>query len=88
MGHKEGHNHFVNNLRGTAVTPEKVLSQVDKYNQHDPYGHLYGAIIASVRDYIEVKKKGRYAEYNLAYAAHYIGEIRRGWKQNRAPVGL
>ena len=72
MGDKEGHNHFVNNPRGTVVTPEMVLAQVDKYNQHDPSGHLYGAIIASVRDYIEVKKKGRYAEYHLAYAAHYI----------------
>jgi hypothetical protein len=75
MGHKEGHNHFVNNARGTVVTPEMVLSQVEKYNHIDPSGHLYGAIIASVRDYIEVKKKGRYAEYHLAYAAHYIGDL-------------
>jgi hypothetical protein len=52
-----------------------VLDQVDKYNQIDPSGHLYGAIIASIRDYIEVKKKGRYAEYHLAYAAHYIGDL-------------
>jgi hypothetical protein len=52
-----------------------LLAQVDKYNQIDPYGHLYGAIIASVRDYIEIKKKGRYAEYHLAYAAHYIDDL-------------
>jgi hypothetical protein len=42
MGDKEGHNHFVNNPRGTVVTPEIILAQVDRYNQHDPYGHLYG----------------------------------------------
>ena len=75
MGDKEGHNHFVNNPRGTEVTPEMVLAQVERYNQKDPAGHLYGAIIASVRDYIEFKKKGRYAEYNLAYFAHYIGDL-------------
>jgi hypothetical protein len=75
LGHKEGHNHFVNNSRSTVITPEKVLAQVERYNQIDPSGHLYGAIIASVREYIEFKKKGRYAEYHLAYAAHYIGDL-------------
>jgi hypothetical protein len=38
-------------------------------------GHLYGAIIASVREYIEVKKKGHYAEHYFAYAVHYIGDL-------------
>jgi hypothetical protein len=52
-----------------------VLAQIIKYNKHDASDNLYGAIIASVRDYIEVKKKGRYAEYHLAYAAHYIGDL-------------
>jgi hypothetical protein len=58
MSHKEGHNHFVNNPRGTVVTPKMVLAQVEKYNHIDRSGHLYGAIIASVRDDIEVKRKG------------------------------
>ena len=75
LGHREGHNHFVNNPRGTVITPEKVLAQVEKYNQIDPSGHIYGAIIASVREYIEFKKKGRYAEYHLAYAVHYIADM-------------
>lgn len=75
MGVKEGHNHFVNKPRGTDITPEKVFAQVYKYNQIDPSGHLYGVIIASVREYIEIKKKGRYAEYHLAYASHYIGDL-------------
>jgi hypothetical protein len=52
-----------------------VLAQVERYNQKDPVGHLYGAIIASVRDYVEAKKKARYAEYHLAYCAHYIGDL-------------
>ena len=67
LGGKEGHNHFVNNPSGTVVTPEMVLGQVERYNQKDPTGHLYGAIVASIRDYIEAKKKGRYAEYHFAY---------------------
>jgi hypothetical protein len=75
MGDKEGHNHFVNNPRGTMVTPEMILAQTERYNQHDPYGHLYGAIISSVRNYIEVKRKGRYAEYHLTYCTHYIGDL-------------
>jgi hypothetical protein len=75
MGDKEGHNHFVNNPRGTVVTPEMVLAQVEHYKQKDPVGHLYGAIIASIRDYIDFKKKGRYAEYHMAYCAHYIGDL-------------
>jgi hypothetical protein len=61
--------------RGTVVTPEMVLAQAEKYNQIDPAGHLYGAIIAAIKDYIEVTKKGRYAEYYLAYAFHYIGDL-------------
>jgi hypothetical protein len=75
IGDKESQDQFANNLRYTTVTPELVLAQVDKYNQYDRSGHLYGAIIASVRDYIELKKKGRYAEYHLAYAAQYIGDL-------------
>jgi hypothetical protein len=65
IGDKENHNHYINNAQGTVVTPKKVLAQVDKCNQIDRSGHLYGAIIASIRDYIEVKRKGRYAEYHL-----------------------
>ena len=69
-------NHFVNNPRGTVVTAEMVLGQVDAYNRSDdPDGHLYGAIIAAVRDYIAVKKTGKYGEYHLAFAAHYIGDL-------------
>jgi hypothetical protein len=75
IGDPEGHNHFVNNPRGIVVTPEIILAQIEKYNKIDPHGHLYGAIIASVRDYIKQKKTGKYADYHLAFCAHYVGDL-------------
>jgi len=75
-GDVEKLNHYVNNPRGTVVTPEMVLQQVKKYNQtNDPIGHLYGAIIASVRDYLKAKHEGKYGEYHLAFCAHYVGDL-------------
>ena len=69
-------NHYVNNPIGTTVTPEMVLQQVKKYNQtDDPTGHLYGAIIASVRDYLKAKNTGKYGEYHLGFCAHYVGDL-------------
>jgi hypothetical protein len=75
MGNREGHNHFVNNPRGTSVTADMVMGQVKNYNTIDPHGHLYGAIIASVRAYIKDKKEGKYPEYHLAFCAHYVGDL-------------
>ncbi len=75
MGNREGHNHFVNNPRRTVITPEMVLAQAEKYNKIDRHGHLYGAIIASVRDYIKEKERGKYGEYHLAFCAHYVGDL-------------
>ncbi len=75
LGEQEAHNHFVNNPCGAVVTPETVSAQIAKYNQIDSAGHLYGAIIAAVRDYAAARAKGIYAEYHLAYAAHYIGDL-------------
>ena len=74
-GDIERHNHYVNNSPDTKVTPEMVLDQSRKYNQIDKSGHLYGAIIASLRDYIKDKKGGKYAEYHLAFCAHYVGDL-------------
>ncbi|MEE9610661.1 MAG: hypothetical protein V3W19_05380, partial [Desulfatiglandales bacterium] len=74
-GKIEAHNHHASNLLGEVVTPERVLGQVEKYNRIDPKGHLYGAIVASVRDYIQQRKKGKYGEYHLAYCAHYVGDL-------------
>jgi hypothetical protein len=75
MGKREEHNHFVINPRGAVVTSEMVLDQVGRYNKIDSGGHLYGAIIASVRDYLKKKGSGKYGEYHLAFCAHYVADL-------------
>ncbi len=71
----ERNNHYSNNPTGTILTPEMMLQQVQRYNKVDPKGHLYGAILASVREYMKAKDKGKYGEYHLAYAVHYLGDL-------------
>lgn len=69
-------NHYFNNTAGAVITAETVLQQAALYDQAgDAEGHLLGAIIASLRKYSEVKAAGKYAEYHLAFAAHYIGDL-------------
>ncbi len=69
-------NHYVSTPRQTRVTPEMVLGQIKNYNKKsDITGHLYGAIIASIRDYLKQKHKGKYGEYHLAFCAHYVGDL-------------
>jgi len=58
-----------------VITSEMILTQVDKYNKIETHGHLYGAIIASVRDYLKKKGSGRYGEYHLSFCAHYVGDL-------------
>jgi hypothetical protein len=72
---RRGTTNFVINTRGTVVTPEMVLAQVERYNQKNPVGHLYGAIVASVKDYIEAKKRAVTPSTISAYCAHYIGDL-------------
>lgn len=74
-GKIEGHNHYRNNPSGTIVTAEMVLAQAERYNQIEDDGHLYGAIVASFRDYTEYTKRGKAGEYHLAYCTHYIGDL-------------
>jgi hypothetical protein len=72
----EGNNHFFNNRGNVRVTPEMVLEQAKKYNDpNDIEGHLYGAIIASLREYVGTTIKGKYAQYHLAFCAHYVGDL-------------
>ncbi len=52
-----------------------VLDQVRRYNHVDEHGHLYGAIVASLRDYISAMKTGRHPAYQMAYCAHYVGDL-------------
>jgi len=75
-GDMEATNHWFSNTAAVVVTEAMVLDQVKQYNNaSDKEGHLYGAIIASLRDYINDKKGGKYAEYHMAYCAHYIGDL-------------
>ena len=75
-GDKEGHNHYSSNPPDTVVTPKMVLDQVAKYNDPtDEKGHLYGAVVASFRDYKSAKAAGKYGEYHFAYCAHYVGDL-------------
>jgi len=66
-GFIEAQNHYSNNPPGTVITPEMVFNQVDLYNKTDDTGHLYGAIVSSVRDYVKNRQKGKYGEYHLAF---------------------
>lgn len=75
-GDSEGLNHFFDNYENASVTEKMVFDQVKNYNDPtDKEGHLYGAIIASLRDYRQAKSSGKYGEYHLAFAAHYIGDL-------------
>ncbi|HUJ79241.1 MAG TPA: hypothetical protein VLY45_02870 [Nitrospiria bacterium] len=72
----EDKNHFFDNDKNVEVTPRLVLDQAGRYNDPgDEQGHLYGAIIASLRAYRAAKEAGRYADYHLAFAAHYLGDL-------------
>lgn len=75
-GNLESYNHFFNNPESLDVTLEMVFTQAARYDDpKDRAGHLYGAIIASLRKYLKYSKQGGYAEAHMAYCAHYIGDL-------------
>ncbi len=78
-GNIESYNHWYNNNAEAEVTPQMVLAQIGRYNERnkllDSEGHLYGAIIASLRAYGKDLRAGKYAQYHLAYCAHYIADL-------------
>jgi hypothetical protein len=75
-GNKEARNHYSNNPPGSVITPQTILDQVARYDDpNDEKGHLYGAIVASLRDYRSAKAAGKYAVYYLAYCMHYVGDL-------------
>jgi hypothetical protein len=75
-GATEGTNHWCNNTSGVEVTPSVVFDQAGRYNRaSDREGHLYGAIIASLRAYLKDTGEGKYAEYHMGFCAHYIGDL-------------
>jgi len=75
-GSIEGFNHFYDNPSNAEITPAVILEQIDRYNnpRHEE-GHLYGAIVASLREYRNAVGLGKYAEYHLAFCAHYITDL-------------
>jgi hypothetical protein len=75
-GSIEFYNHYFDNNSDVEVTPEMVMSQISKYNNPaDKGGHLYGAIIASLREYKKTTQAGKYPEYHIAFCAHYVGDL-------------
>ena len=78
-GNIESYNHWFNNTAEAEITPQMVLDQIERYNKRkkalDEEGHLLGAIIASLRAYEKDLRSGKYAQYHLAYCAHYIGDL-------------
>jgi len=75
-GPLEEKNHFFDNDKNIVVTDTLALDQSDRYNNpNDLEGHLYGAIISSIREYRNAKNAGKYAEYHMAFAVHYIGDL-------------
>ncbi len=75
-GDKEARNHYSNNPPGSVITPQMILDQITRYDDpSDEKGHLYGAIVASLRDYRSAKAAGKYAVYYLAYCVHYVGDL-------------
>jgi hypothetical protein len=63
------------NPAGTALPPKTVLAQVERHNTIEPSGHLYGAVLASVRDDIEARSRGEYAEYHLGFSAQCMDDL-------------
>ena len=75
-GNVEGFNHFYNNLEDKDVTSELVLSRVKSYdNPRDKKGHLYGAIVGSLRAYKKSTREFKYAEHHIAYCVHYVEDL-------------
>jgi hypothetical protein len=75
-GAVEQGNHYVDNPLNTVVTPQMVVEQIPSYNSASHRnGHLYGAIIASLRAFRDARRKGGYAAYHLGFCAHYVGDL-------------
>lgn len=73
-------NHYYNRRRGEGIDIKVVDGQAEKIKaaqvctKADP-GRLYGAIMESLDQYVAKKRKGEFADYYMAYAGHYIGDL-------------
>lgn len=75
LGRREGYNHYHSSRKGTVITPEMVLQQAKRYGYDIPDGHLYGAIIGSLRAYMTAKRGSKEADHYMAYVVHYVGDL-------------
>jgi len=74
----EDKNHFYNNDRNAEVTAKTVLGQAGRYNNpKDDEGHLYGAIVSSLREFRKARAAGQYAEYSEAQLKAFRSGDRR-----------
>jgi len=74
----EDYNHWVNNPETTIITKALIKGQIQKYNlgtERERTGHLYGAIVAAIRAYLDESAAGKFATYHLVYVGHYIGDL-------------
>ena len=75
-GKVEDYNHYYNNNRNIPITPGVVLKQTERYNNPlDKDGHLYGAIIGSLREYVNRSGSGGFADQHLAFFVHYAADL-------------
>lgn len=75
-GALEGPNHYCNLPDGKTMDASKVLAQVQDYNKVDDVdGHLYGAIIGALNEFILSGGDPKYIRYPLGYALHYLGDL-------------
>ncbi|MFO7963632.1 MAG: hypothetical protein R6U50_06915 [Desulfobacterales bacterium] len=74
-GRRESLNHYSANPHDRVITTEMVFEQAEKYDKLTFSGHLYGAILGSLRTYIEEASRGEYPENHMAFCAHYIGDL-------------
>ena len=72
----EAYNHYFDNKKNLEINETMVIDQAKLYNNpSDGEGHLYGAIIGSIREYEKAQDAGKYGEYHIAFCAHYVGDL-------------
>ncbi|ABB23459.1 hypothetical protein [Pelodictyon luteolum] len=75
-GAYEGKNHYFHNPENRQVTGGMVQRQISLHDRADDQeGHLYGAIVASVREYRALRARGKFADYPMVYCPHYAGDL-------------
>lgn len=69
----EGINHYFDNKPDDVVTVDFIKRQL--FEKDNDEGHLYAAIIESLRQYIDKKGSGKFADYHMVYVGHYVGDL-------------